>query len=357
MTNSVPQAVNPSILDVLSAPSVMWPILVVIVLLILWAAGPLKRLKNFSLKFFKTSALQMGFHKSDDPQKTNGGDQKVKAEKPAKNPEARRRQAPKKLTDVAGLRTKMGSTLQRRKKALKPLPPNFEERQIEAGFSKLNSGQVEQIVEAKKCFDSVLQQNPKSVDACFGLARVLEAWGDIPNAVKYYWEATRLGDGNHPRALEAQTRLDELSKLERHQNMMQMAIKSGPGASSFWFEHVPDGKTLARYFVALSNSEEGGNILIGIDKATRKHSGNGLDKWGQMLDAVRRHYVTAPCLFEVLYSETPRCVLVIIQRGLNRPYRVNDDDESKKIFVTDGAGDVREATAAEDEELRKKKRG
>lgn len=352
MTTFIAEAATSSGLDALSTQMLIGGALVVVILLILWSAGVLKRLKNFSLKFFKNIGLQMGFHKNENPSAHDEGTGKIELEKSVRNREARKRQT-KKLTDVAGLKTQISSVLAERKKALKPLPPNFEASQIEKGFSKLDAGDI---VEAKKCFDSILQRNPKSVEGCFGLARVLELWKDIPNALKYYWEATRVGDKTHPKVIEAQAKLDELSKSQRQQNLMQSVIKNGPGANSFWFEDVPDAKNLARYFVALSNSEDGGNILIGIDKTTRKPAGSHLGEWEHILDAVRLHYVTAPCLFEVFTLQQPRCILVIVQRGLNRPYRLNDDDEAK-VFVPDGDGEVREASPGEIDELRKKKRG
>jgi tetratricopeptide (TPR) repeat protein len=351
MITSISGVANLAAMDGSSQPLLIGGFIIVAILLILWRAGALTYVSDLSLGLFKSVNLKMRFHKRGATAVAPDSFP-IPAEKPLKNRSARKRQT-KQLTDVAGLKNEIGSVLTERKKKLTQLPANYEETQLEAGFAKLEAGKI---IEAKKYFDSVLQRNPKSADGCYGLARVLEIWKDIPNALKYYWEATRVGDATSPRVILAQAKLDELSRLERQQNTAHEVIKNGHGPRSFWFEHVPNAKNLARYFVALSNSEEGGTILIGIDKSARKPSGNSLSDWEQILDAVRRNYVTAPCITEVITPEHPRCVLVIVQRGLNRPYRLNDDDGAK-VFVPDGVGDVREALPEEIDELRKKKRG
>lgn len=211
-------------------------------------------------------------------------------------------------------------------------------------------------MEAKKCFDGALQRNPQSAEGNFGLARVLELWKDPANASKYYWEAVR-AEPSHPRACEAKQNLENIAKRTRQQAALCAAISKGPGPADFWFDHVPDGQTLARYIVALSNSEQGGTVVLGLDSGTRKASGDGVDGWDHVLHAVMYNYVTAPCNCEIYQARHPQCVFVAVQGGLNRPYRVIEGKDTVLPFVVDGSGDVREATPEEVRELNRKKRG
>lgn len=326
--------------------------LVLLIILLINRSGGFKNINVFDIQIPAIFNWKLRFHKKEQGPKI----QKVK-------PGQARRTA-KKAANVANLGKEIQGVLSDRKKNLPAAAPDFENQQIERGFKWLDDYDQGKdvnknaLVEAKKCFDSVLQRTAKSMEAFYGLARVLEAWHDIADANKYYWEAIKADttEGKHPRVIDAKKRFDEISKQTRQHKACLATIKNGPGKNNFWLDHIPDAKTLARYFVALSNHDEGGFILLGLDSTTRKPAGNVLDDWECIIYAVRYNYLTAPCNCEVFNSQQPRCIFIEVQTGLNRPYRVKDGDEAK-VFVVGADNEVREANAVQLSELRKLKRG
>lgn len=308
--------------------------LLIVILIVLARLGVLSRLKNIKFKISRDGGEgEMTFH----PEKRPEQPKEVKPLQP--------------LQDPRKLEGRVRTILENRRHTLRAPPQNWEAEQIKAGFDFLEKNAL---VNAKRCFDMVMQRNSKSVEAWYGLAQVFERWKDLKSASFSYWEAIRVNSAHHF-SVEARKRLEAISNLERQKNDGQIVLRNGPGPASFWFNEVPDGETLARHVVALSNGDGGGVIVIGCDSSTRQPGTTILNGSDVVIEAALFDYITAPSIHELYCSPCGKWIYIKVLRGLNRPYRVRVA-EKDTIFVIDGNGEVRQANKKEEKDLRQNKR-
>ncbi|HEY1791268.1 MAG TPA: hypothetical protein VGJ73_24185 [Verrucomicrobiae bacterium] len=315
------------------------------VFLILAKMGVLNRLKNIKIKVSKEGGEgEMAFHQHGP---VVGPLIEMKPPVLEVKPRGMREMKPEETRE---LEIRMRGLLASRKHTLRAPPQNWEAQQIEEGLDFLRRNVP---INAKRRFDMVVQRNPKSVEGWFGLAQVYEKWKDLRSASVSYWEAIRI-DTAHDLSAKAKERLEAISNLERQKNDGQIVLRDGPGPTSYWFKDVPDGETLARHVVALSNANAGGVIVIGCDPETRQPGTTIIVGHEVVIEAALFDYITAPSVHEIFFSPCGKWIYIKVFRGLSRPYRVKGAAE-KTIFVCDGNGQVRPASPKEQRDLRQNK--